>query len=52
MLAFRNGNVTVVANIGSDPIALPDGVMIAASGPLAGDLLPVDTAVWLHTDGA
>ena len=33
-VAFRNGNVTVVANIGSSPIQLPDGIVIAASGPL------------------
>ena len=36
LLAFRNGNVTVVANLGSTPIALPDGIVIAASGPWPG----------------
>lgn len=46
-IAFRNGNVTVVANIGSAPIALPGGTVIAASGPVDGGVLPVDTAVWL-----
>ena len=34
VVAFRNGNVTVVANLGSTPIALPDGIVIAASGPV------------------
>jgi alpha-glucosidase len=50
VLAFRNGNVTVVANIGSAPIALPDGNVIAASGPIPAGRLPVDTTVWLRVD--
>jgi alpha-glucosidase len=50
VLAFRNGNVTVVANIGSKPIALPDGNVIAASGPITAGRLPVDTTVWLEVD--
>ncbi len=49
VLAFRNGNVTVIANIGSTPIALPHGSVIATSEPLIDGLLPVDTAVWLDT---
>ena len=47
ILGFRNGNVTVVANIGDAPAALPTGEVIVASGPLDGDALPVDTAVWI-----
>ena len=50
VLAFRNGNVTVVANIGSKPISLPDGNVIAASGPIPAGRLPVDTTVWLQVD--
>jgi len=46
-VAFRNGNVTVIANIGSRPIRLPGGIVIAASGPLTGDLLPGDTTAWV-----
>ncbi|GAA5084169.1 glycoside hydrolase family 13 protein [Microbacterium yannicii] len=46
-VAFRNGNVTVIANTGSTPIALPDGNVIASSGPLTGGKLPADTTVWL-----
>ncbi|MET0811992.1 MAG: glycoside hydrolase family 13 protein [Microbacterium sp.] len=46
-VAFRNGNVTVLANAGSTPITLPDGIVIAASGPLAGRRLPADTTVWM-----
>jgi len=45
-VAFRNGNVTVVANTGSEPVALPSGIVIAASGPVT-DVIPADTAVWV-----
>lgn len=51
VLAFRNGDVTVIANIGSTPVALPHGNVIAASEPVVGGMLPVDTAVWIHTAG-
>ena len=50
VLAFRNGNVTVVANIGSTSIPLPQGNVIATSGPTPDGSLPVDTAVWLESD--
>ena len=49
-VAFRNGNVTVVANTGASAIPLPDGIVIAASGPLADNALPADTTVWVATD--
>jgi alpha-glucosidase len=52
VLAFRNGNVTVVANIGEKAIPLPHGNVIATSGPTTGGKLPVDTAVWVETSGA
>ena len=50
VVAFRNGNVTVVANLGSTSVPLPEGIVIAASGPVAGRELPVDTTVWLAVD--
>ena len=51
VLAFRNGNVTVVANTGDTSVELPDGIVIASSGPLGGSrMLPADTAVWLADD--
>jgi len=50
VLAFRNGNVTVVANVGAVPVALPEGTVIVASGPVTDRTLPVDTAVWLAAD--
>lgn len=46
-VAFRNGNVTVIANAGSTAIPLPGGIVIASSGPVDGGELPVDTTVWL-----
>jgi alpha-glucosidase len=49
-IAFRNGNLTVIANTGSTPIALPGGIVIASSGPIAGGELPADTTVWLTND--
>jgi alpha-glucosidase len=50
VVAFRNGDVTVIANVGDRPVALPAGNVIAASGPVAGGTLPADTAVWLAVD--
>ncbi len=46
VLAFRRGPVTVVLNCGTEPVALPAGDVLLASGPLDGSL-PPDTAVWL-----
>ena len=50
VVSFRNGNVTVVANLGAASVALPDGRLLAASAPLAAGLLPTDTTVWIETD--
>jgi alpha-glucosidase len=46
-VAFRNGNVTVVANAGTEPIRLPDGIVIAASDAVGEGVLPADTTVWI-----
>ncbi|MFE6964527.1 glycoside hydrolase family 13 protein [Agromyces sp. NPDC057679] len=50
VLSFRNGDVVVVANTGSAPVALPAGEVLLASGPLdeASAQLPGDTTVWLR----
>ncbi len=62
MLAFRRGprgaGLVCIVNTGSDPVDLPDGAVLLASGPLldfaeaepgsgARRRLPGDTAVWL-----
>lgn len=49
VLTFRNGDVLVVANTGSAPVALPAGEVLLASGPLdEASTLPGDTTVWLR----
>ena len=37
-----------VTNFGTDPVALPAGEVLLASGPLSGDNLPGETTVWLR----
>nr|WP_240897149.1 glycoside hydrolase family 13 protein [Kineococcus vitellinus] len=47
VLAFRNGDVLVVANLGAQPVAAPAGARaLVASGELPGGALPTDTAAW------
>jgi len=46
VVCFRRGPVTVALNCGSEPVALPEGTVLMASGPV-GDTLPPDTAVWV-----
>ena len=53
VLVVRRGPVVSVTNCGDVPVALPEGELLVASGPLAsGDdgarLLPPDTAAWLR----
>ncbi len=47
VLAFTNGDVTVIANLGAADVDLPDGEIVAASEPVTGRSLPSDTAVWI-----
>lgn len=47
VLAFRRGPITAVLNCGDSPVALPEGEVLIASGPVDGKL-PGDTAVWLR----
>jgi alpha-glucosidase len=47
VVAFRRGPVTAVLNCGTAPVALPEGAVFMASGPV-GDTLPPDTAAWLR----
>ena len=51
VLAFENEGVLVLANLGAEPVRLPDGAqLLAASGPLDASadavLVPSDTTVW------
>ncbi|MFK3672208.1 glycoside hydrolase family 13 protein [Leifsonia aquatica] len=46
-LAFRSGDVTVVANFGERLVELPAGEIVLASGELEGRSLPRDTTAWL-----
>ncbi|MEO6792765.1 MAG: alpha-amylase family glycosyl hydrolase [Mycobacterium sp.] len=46
-LTFRRGTLICVVNTGGQPVALPDGKLILASGPVADGGLPPDTAAWL-----
>lgn len=52
VVAFRNGAVTVIANTGSSPAALPDGEVILASEKVSRGMLAADTTVWLKTPPA
>lgn len=47
VLAFATDGITVVANTTGEPIALPAGEVLLASGPLGDGTLPGDTTVWL-----
>jgi len=48
VLAFRNGDLTVVANTGPTPVPLPAGEVVLSSGPVGEGLLPGDTTAWLR----
>jgi alpha-glucosidase len=52
-LAFRRGApdggaVVCVVNVGAEPVPLPSGEVLVASAPLAGDVVPADTAAWVR----
>ncbi|WP_395695970.1 glycoside hydrolase family 13 protein [Nocardioides sp.] len=47
VVAFRRDAVTVVLNCGAEPVDLPAGEVLMASGAV-GATLPADTAVWLQ----
>jgi alpha-glucosidase len=55
VIALRNGDLLVVANLGSEPVALPAGAEVVLTSalttdaPAPADVLPADTTVWLRT---
>jgi alpha-glucosidase len=47
VVAYRNGAVTVLANLGSTDVELPAGTVLCASEHLNDGKLPSDTTAWL-----
>jgi alpha-glucosidase len=47
VLAFRRGRFLCVANMGDEPVPLPDGTLVLASAPLLDGQIPPDTTVWV-----
>ncbi|PPH50699.1 glycoside hydrolase family 13 protein [Rathayibacter sp. AY1E2] len=50
VVAFRNGTVTVIANLGEAPVELPVGSVVLSSEELHEPALPADTTVWLRAE--
>jgi alpha-glucosidase len=48
VLAYHRDSIAVALNAGTEPVALPAGEVLLASGPLDGPMLPGNTAVWLR----
>ncbi len=48
----RDADVLVLANIGPDPVALPEGEVLVSSAPLSSGHLPADTTAWLRVPSA
>ncbi|MEF2978901.1 glycoside hydrolase family 13 protein [Subtercola sp. YIM 133946] len=52
VIAFSNGDVTVISNTGALPVEIPVeefGELLLASGPVDEAVVPTDTTVWLRT---
>ena len=47
VIAFTNGDLLVVTNVGGAPVPLPDGDVLLASTEVANEL-PADATVWLQ----
>ncbi|RZT60780.1 alpha-glucosidase [Microcella alkaliphila] len=47
-VAFRTGDVVVIANLSEGAIELPAGEVLLTSGPLDCRAVPTDTTVWLR----
>ena len=48
-LSYSRGRFAVLLNGGTEPVPLPAGEVVLASGPLVDGQLPPDTAVWVRT---
>ncbi len=49
VLVVARGEVTIALNCGATDAPLPAGDLLLASGPVDGEVLPPDTAVWVRT---
>jgi alpha-glucosidase len=49
-VAFQNSGVAVIGNLGTAPIALPAGEVLASSGPLVDGQLPGDATAWIRLE--
>ena len=47
VVAFRNGTIAVVANLGTKTVNLPDGDVLVASAPLDSGALPANVCAWV-----
>ncbi len=47
VVAFRNGPITVISNLGTTAVELPAGSVLLASGELHGRAVPTDSTVWI-----
>jgi alpha-glucosidase len=48
VVAFRNGGITVIANLGDASLPLPAGEVLLASEPVVDGVLPVDATAWVR----
>jgi alpha-glucosidase len=49
VVALRNGDITVIANIGGTNVTLPANEVLLSSEPLTDGSLPSDATVWLRS---
>jgi len=47
VIAFRNGPIGIIANIGESNVTLPAGEVLVSSGDLNGAVLPPNTTAWV-----
>ena len=47
VIAFRNGPIGIIANLGESDVTLPAGEVLVSSGDLSGAVLPSHTTAWV-----
>ncbi|MDP4688543.1 MAG: alpha-amylase, partial [Pontimonas sp.] len=47
VIAFRNGPIGIIANLGESDVTLPAGEVLVSSGDLNGAVLPSNTTAWV-----